>query len=270
MNSYFCKYCGGTKPEDAFTSSELENKSPKCKECRREYSRQYRLEHKEQIKQYRAEHKQEILEYNIQYRIENSDKIKESGREYYQDNKEIIQEKRQTPENKDKKKEWDKKSWNKNRVARLKQKKQYNDEHKMERNARERNKRKENPALKLRQNVSSMIGQALKKNGGSKRGMSIFDYLSYTQEELWNYIEKQFEPWMNKDNQGIYDPKTWDDNDPSTWKWQLDHIIPHSTFHYETMDCDEFLACWALSNLRPLSAKQNFLDGINRVRHTNQ
>jgi hypothetical protein len=50
-------------------------------------------------------------------------------------------------------------------------------------------------------------------------------------------------------------------------EFHFDHIIPHSTFHYETMDCQEFKDCWALSNLRPLSAKQNLLDGISRVRH---
>jgi hypothetical protein len=36
------------------------------------------------------------------------------------------------------------------------------------------------------------------------------------------------------------------------------------------MDCQEFKDCWALSNLRPLNAKQNFWDGVNRIRHEKQ
>ena len=30
---------------------------------------------------------------------------------------------------------------------------------------------------------------------------------------------------------------------------------------------DNFKKCWALENLRPLSSKQNLLDGSTRVRH---
>jgi len=33
------------------------------------------------------------------------------------------------------------------------------------------------------------------------------------------------------------------------------------------MEDQEFLDCWALDNLRPYSAKQNFLDGVRRIRH---
>lgn len=60
------------------------------------------------------------------------------------------------------------------------------------------------------------------------------------------------------------------DNNKSTWTWNLDHIIPHSTFKYEDMECEEFQECWALSNLRPYSAKQNILDGVNKTRHKEQ
>lgn len=33
------------------------------------------------------------------------------------------------------------------------------------------------------------------------------------------------------------------------------------------MDCEEFKKCWALENLRPLSAKQNNYDGVSKTRH---
>lgn len=57
------------------------------------------------------------------------------------------------------------------------------------------------------------------------------------------------------------------DGNSATWKWQIDHIVPQSTFQYASIDCQEFRNCWTLSNLRPLSAKQNLLDGVGKIRH---
>lgn len=91
--------------------------------------------------------------------------------------------------------------------------------------------------------------------------------MEYTLQDLKSHIEKQFEPWMNWNNQGKYDAKTWDDNDQSTWAWQLDHIIPNATFTYSSTNDESFKKCWSLDNLRPLSAKQNWLDGVSRKRH---
>lgn len=130
-----------------------------------------------------------------------------------------------------------------------------------------RRKRETDPIFRLRSNISRHIGYALKQNGSSKNGISFIKNLPYSFDELKLHIEALFEPWMSWENQGRYGAKEWDDNDPSTWKWQLDHIRPHSTFYYETIDCDEFKNCWSLSNLRPLSAKQNNLDGTRRARH---
>ena len=72
---------------------------------------------------------------------------------------------------------------------------------------------------------------------------------------------------MNWDNHGAYTPKTWDDNDSTTWVWQIDHLIPESDFDYTSPTDPEFKECWSLKNLRPYSAKQNILDGVNRTRH---
>jgi len=69
---------------------------------------------------------------------------------------------------------------------------------------------------------------------------------------------------MTWDNQGKYDPKIWDDNDQTTWMWNIDHIIPQSKLTYTSLDEDNFQKAWALNNLRPLSAKQNILDGNRR------
>jgi len=73
---------------------------------------------------------------------------------------------------------------------------------------------------------------------------------------------------MNWDNWKKYNSKTWDDNNPATWTWNIDHIIPQSELKYESLDDENFKKCWALENLRSYSAKQNILDGCRKIRHT--
>jgi hypothetical protein len=112
-----------------------------------------------------------------------------------------------------------------------------------------------------------MISMILSKNETSKNGESILLHLKYSIDELKFHLESQFEPWMHWNNRGKYDVNSWIDNDQSTWTWQLDHIIPQSDLPYSHMEDDNFKKCWALENLRPLSAKQNLLDGVRRIRH---
>jgi plasmid maintenance system antidote protein VapI len=120
---------------------------------------------------------------------------------------------------------------------------------------------------KLRKVVSKAIHRGL-RDATSIRNHSINDYLPYTMHELKDHLEKQFEPWMTWDNWGHYRKNTWDDNDPATWKWHIDHIVPHSEFIYASMADEAFQKCWALENLRPLNAKQNISEGARQVRHT--
>ena len=123
-----------------------------------------------------------------------------------------------------------------------------------------------NPMYKLRCNISSAIARALKNRNSSKNGESCLKYL-YTINELYTHIESLFEPWMNWENYGLYDPKTWNQDDKTTWKWQVDHIKPQSEFEYKVMADEGFKECWGLANLRPLSAQQNALDGAKMTRH---
>ena len=123
------------------------------------------------------------------------------------------------------------------------------------------------PAYKLRKNVSKSIHDALESAGFSKRGFSIMEKLPYSIEKLKKHLELQFEEWMNWDNWGTYVASLWKDDDSNTWVWHIDHIVPQSDLPYDSMDHPNFLKCWALENLRPLSAKQNILDGVTRARH---
>lgn len=111
-----------------------------------------------------------------------------------------------------------------------------------------------------------MIGRGLKNEDSSKNGKSWTDFVPYTPFELKQHLENQFESWMSWENHGKYHLDTWDDDDQSTWTWQIDHIVPHSDFHYTSMEDEEFKICWSLENLRPLSAKINLIEGTRKVR----
>ena len=125
---------------------------------------------------------------------------------------------------------------------------------------------KNDPSFRLRKRVSHQIRDHLRRYGSSKRGNSIIKFLDYSIDELRIHLEKQFENWMTWDNYGVYESKTWNDNDSATWTWSIDHIIPQYKLPYTHMSDDNFKKCWTLNNLRPMSAKQNLLDGVNKTR----
>ena len=182
---------------------------------------------------------QENINWYREYSQNNKNKIDVRNREYYQKNRNRLVEYRKA------RKEQDKENL-----------KAYN-----------RYRRKRDPAFKMRQYVSNSIYRILRKNSATKAGKSCLEYLNYTFEELKIHIENQFEPWMNWNNHGRYNNGIWNNNDSSTWAWQLDHIIPQSDMPYKSMDDENFLKCWDLANLRPLSAKENVIEGTRLIRH---
>lgn len=206
--------------------------SERNKSAIKEYKKEYHAENREELNAisaaYRLSHKDELQDYFKDYQVDNKDAISEYQHSYYQEHKEQLNS--------------------------------YHGEYL-------KNKRQEDSSFALRSDVSRVIGYYLTKNGSSKNGSSISKYLPYSFEELKVHLETQFEPWMTWDNRGIYNSETWDDNNSATWKWQLDHIIPQSDLPYSSMEDDNFKKCWALCNLRPLSAKQNMIDGSTRIRH---
>jgi len=94
--------------------------------------------------------------------------------------------------------------------------------------------------------MSRSIRYSLK--GDSKGGQKWQKLVGYTTEQLKDHLEKQFEPWMNWENHGRDG-------------WHIDHIIPVSAFNFETPEDIDFKRCWALKNLRPLAANENFRKG---------
>lgn len=223
-----CSKCNQVKDKSNFR---LNSKTHWCLECFSKQGKDYYNSHIEQFKETRA-----------QYYINNKEQVNARNNDYYERNRNetLARQKKYQEQNEDLVREIKRKSWNKA---------YHNDS-----------------IFKLRKRISDGIRIAFKRQGHSKGGISVFDHLNYSIEELKAHIEAKFEPWMTWQNHGNYSVKTWDDNDTSTWTWQLDHIIPQASLPFSSMEDENFKKCWALENLRPYSAKQNLLDGTVRNR----
>lgn len=104
---------------------------------------------------------------------------------------------------------------------------------------RSRAKRKLNPAFTINERMSAGIRYCLKVG---KQGSSWLELVDYTLVDLMQHLERQFTSGMTWENRG---------------EWHIDHIRPLCSFEFETPDCPQFREAWALTNLRPLWAKEN-------------
>jgi hypothetical protein len=261
-----CTVCGENKPETKEFFQFMKNTNlfrNQCKGCQSKYQKEYVENHKKEIKEYKKEYYQDnkeiILEQQkkyyqenivkiIEYKANNKEKIAAGGKKYKANNKEKISayNKEYKENNKEKTSVYNKEYKENNKEIIREKRAEY-----------ERERKLRDPAYKLRKTVSIAIYNSLKKAGSSKRGYSCFKYLPYSKEELKQYLENQFEPWMSWENYGMYNYITHD-NHPT---WNIDHIIPQSSLPYSSMEEENFQKCWALSNLRPLSSKENLLKG---------
>lgn len=204
------------------------------KEEKREYSKKHYNENKEKInkrnKKWRKENSEKIKEASKKYRLENLEKEKIRGKKWRKENPEYFKKYHQ--ENEEKNKKYIEK--NKGKI-------------KLRRQQYHKNKMEIDPTYRLNGAMASSIGKSLK---GNKNGAHWEDIVGYTLQNLMEYLEAQFEPWMNWKNHGRYVLGGRN-------KWHIDHIIPQSSFKFEFYTDPEFKKCWALSNLRPLDALTN-------------
>jgi len=94
-----------------------------------------------------------------------------------------------------------------------------------------------------RDGVSDLIRSAIRRNGASNR---VEELCGYSISELRQHIERQFTKGM-----------TWDRY--MAGEIHIDHIVPQKAFNMQ--DDNEWRACWALTNLQPLWAKDNLTKG---------
>lgn len=220
-----------------------------CIECSNKESHRYYDANSETVKAY-----------NRAYNEANHDRIRAQQREHYEANRDTIKAKRRAEyeANRDainaKAREYraaNRDAFNAkrreyraaNRDAILAQRRKWREANLDAIRAQERARRESDPKLQLTENVRRRIRDAFKTRGGSDKARRRWEKLvGYTIEQLMGHLARQFRPRMSWANYG---------------KWHIDHIIPISAFSFTSVDDPEFRACWALSNLRPIWAKEN-------------
>tara|TARA_R110000868_G_scaffold203969_9_gene451974 strand:+ start:2296 stop:2793 length:498 start_codon:yes stop_codon:yes gene_type:complete len=108
-----------------------------------------------------------------------------------------------------------------------------------------RNKRLVDPLYKLKGNVRTIVRQSLTRNGYTKRSKT-HNIIGCPFDELKEYIESKFEPWMSWDNHGLY-------NGELNYGWDIDHIMPLST----AITKEDIIKLNHYTNLQPLCSKTN-------------
>jgi hypothetical protein len=102
-----------------------------------------------------------------------------------------------------------------------------------------------------RRRLDLAFGNQIRKAlGKSKAGQPWETLVGYTLSDLKRHIERQFSKGMTWENYG---------------DWHIDHIIPRCSFVYASPDDAEFIAAWAITNLRPLWSSDNHIKSGNRT-----
>jgi 5-methylcytosine-specific restriction endonuclease McrA len=94
--------------------------------------------------------------------------------------------------------------------------------------------------------MSAAVRRSLKGAVKSSRWVAL---VGYTVEQLRVHLERQFLPKMGWHNMP---------------EWHVDHIVPLSSFEFESADDLAFKAAWALTNLRPIWATENLRKSARR------
>jgi hypothetical protein len=203
-----------------------------CKICTLKDKKEYRFNHKEYNKEYRLNNKEYFTEYNKRYQreyyLKNKLRIDKRIKEYHLNN---IQERKKYQieyclKNKEKIIERGKVYFKKNKEIIYKK-------------AKER--KLNNPLIKLASNIRCLVRNSIKLNGYSKKSKT-YEYLGCSFEEFKAHLEKQFTKGMTWENQG---------------QWHLDHIYPVSL----AKDEEELIRLNHYTNFQPLWAKDNLKKG---------
>lgn len=114
-----------------------------------------------------------------------------------------------------------------------------------------RNKRNSSQTQNLRlhrkwvKRLGSLVTHVIK--GHTKNSTVFFKYIGISIPEFRQYIESQFEPWMNWDNYGTYNSKKQ--------TWQIGHYIP--CFKFDLTQKEQRQKCYNYKNLFPQESLEN-------------
>lgn len=160
--------------------------------------------------------------------------INKTQKEHWENNKELLAKKRSERR--------------KNKIEQYREserirRKLYRDKNKDEVNRKYREYmrkyRKEKPLFRLQKYISYVVKYSLENRCSTH---DIFSKLGYTVTDLMLHIEKQFKEGMSWDNYG---------------EWHIDHITPQTWLPFSSIEDENFIKCWSLTNLQPLWAKEN-------------
>lgn len=244
-----CPKCNRELPFEAF-GKDAHGKfglSNRCLECNKIYEAERRRAnpdvHRAKVKKWAARNSEHVAAYRESYRERrreidavwqraNREKVNEKSRRWRERNREKVAEynRRYRAENAGLV-SGIKREWNERNPAAV---------------AAHGAKRRANPKYKLEATIRTRLHATLAKGAKSAR---TFDALGFTIDDLRHHLERQFTRGMTWANYG---------------EWHVDHILPLSGFSYETPNCPDFRAAWALSNIRPLWAGDNIKKGAKR------
>jgi hypothetical protein len=223
-----------------------------------DYMKQYRLKNKKPSTRTKKT-KEEVLETRRKYWENNKERIKQYNREWYKENHVRLSDKKKKhrEENLELYTNRDKEYYTKNTQLILEKHKKYytKNRHKIKEykesikertNEYCRNRRKVDVLFRLRHVMNSRISSGLKRINSYKTNKTV-NIIGISFQGLREYLESQFEPWMNWNNYGKYKKDTFN------YGWDIDHIIPTSTATTE----EEVLKLCYYTNLKPLCSKIN-------------
>ena len=220
-----------------------------------EYNKRYYQKNKDRIKKnakiYAEENIDDIRkksrEYHSRNRIKCNYNRRIRWRKYYEDNKGFELQRKKLYYSLNKKEISEKgKIYRENNKEKIKiRHKLWYQLNKKEINKRALIRRNSNMLVKFKHKVSAAIRGKLKQRLILKKGKRTWDFLPYTVDELIQHLEKLFQPGMTWQNYGYFG-------------WHIDHKIADCKFNYKSVEDEEFQKCWALENLQPLWAEDNF------------
>lgn len=129
---------------------------------------------------------------------------------------------------------------------------QYYREHKNAAYLRHKARRQADPLFRLRLVVSCAVRSSLRHLKRKDKPCGWEQLVGYTKYELRDHLERQFKVGMTWRNMG-------------RGGWHIDHIVPVASFDIRSPGDPEFLACWALTNLRPEWEPDNLRKSATRL-----
>jgi len=232
-----CKNCFNER-----VKKNIEKNPEKYKKISKEYSKKNKEKIDKKAKDWYENHKNDE-------EFKNKRKIRTKER-YYKDHEETKRKSREIYKKRTDKQikkgiETRKKWYKKNEEKIKKREKKYRKENRDKINESLRKHANSHPQYRVKKSIAQGIRGKLKRRLSSKNNKRTFkDILPYTIDDLMIHLESKFKPEMNWKNYGR--------------KWHIDHVVPDSWFKYKSIKDEGFKKSWALENLQPMLAEENW------------